>query len=80
MIHRVEEKDDPEMIIQSWTFDIFFERGDQIETEISLTDDGIVVVQTSGDPDIFTALHEHAAEVTDMANRGMQTVHETMMQ
>lgn len=80
MIRRVEEKDDPEIVIQSRTLDIFFERGDQVETEISLTDDGVVVVQTSDDPDLVAALHKHAAEVTDMADRGMQAVHEKMMQ
>ncbi|MEJ6479237.1 MAG: hypothetical protein QNL92_11225 [Octadecabacter sp.] len=80
MIRRVEDLDDPEIIIQSRTLDIFFERGDGIETEIELTDDGIVVIQTSQDPDLVVALQKHAAEVTDMAERGMEAVHEMMMQ
>jgi hypothetical protein len=80
MIQRVEDMDDPEIIIQSRTLDIFFERGDKIQTEIELTDEGIVVRQTSQDPELVAALHEHAAEVTDMADRGMQAVHEKMMQ
>lgn len=79
MIGRVEAKDDPEIFIQSPTLDIFFARAEGIETEIEMTDDGIVVVQTSDDPDLVAALHTHAAEVTDMAERGMQAVHERMM-
>ena len=80
MIGRVEDNDDPEIIIQSQTLDIFFERGDEIETEIELTDEGIVVIQTSQDPELIAALQEHAAEVTDLADRGMAAVHERMMQ
>ena len=80
MIDRVEQGRDPGVFIQSPTLDIFFERGDQITTEIEVTDAGIVVVQTSEDPELVAALHVHAAEVTDMADRGMDAVHERMMQ
>ena len=80
MIGRVEDKDDPEIIIQSRTLDIFFKRGDKIKSEIELTDDGIVVTQTSQDTELVAALQKHAAEVTDMADRGMVAVHERMMQ
>ena len=80
MIGRVETRDDPKIGIQSPTLDIFFARGDEIKTEIDMTDDGIVVTQTSTDPDLVAALQKHAAEVSDMADRGMQAVHEMMMQ
>lgn len=80
MIGRVEAGDDPQIFIQSPTLDIFFVRGDGIETEIDITDAGIVVVQTSDDPDLVEALHLHAAEVSDMADRGMAAVHDMMMQ
>lgn len=79
MIGRVERRDDPRIVIQSPTLDIFFARGDGIQSEIAVTDDGIVVVQTSDDPEIVAALHAHAAEVSAMADRGMQAVHEMMM-
>lgn len=79
MIGRVEAKDDPRIIIQSPTLDIFFDRAEGIETEIDVTDEGIVVVQTSDDPELVTALQTHAAEVSDMAERGMMAVHERMM-
>ena len=80
MIGRVEDKDDPKILIQSRTLDVFFQRGDKIESEIELTDEGIVVTQTSQDTELVAALQEHAAEVTDMADRGMEAVHEKMMQ
>jgi hypothetical protein len=79
MVDRVERGDDPEILIQSPTLDIFFARGDSIQTEIDFTDEGIVVVQTSNDPEVVAALHLHADEVTDMADRGMEAVHEAMM-
>lgn len=80
MIQRVEDGRDPKVFIQSPTLDIFFQKGDAIETEIDVTDAGIVVTQTAEDPEMIAALQTHAAEVTDMANRGMQAVHERMMQ
>ncbi len=80
MIARVENKDDPEILIQSGTLDIFFARGDEIDTDIAVTEDGIVVTQTALDPILVAALHEHAAEVTAMSDRGMAAVHEMMMQ
>ena len=79
MIGRVDAGDDPQIFIQSPTLDIFFERGDRIDTTIDVTDEGIVVVQTSDDPELVEALHVHAAEVTALADRGMQAVHEMMM-
>lgn len=78
MIGRVESGDDPKIMIQSPTLDILFARGEGIKSMIEVTVDGIVVVQTSDDPEIVTALHTHAAEVSAMADRGMQAVHEMM--
>ncbi len=80
MIGRVERLDDPQIMIQSPTLDIFFERGEGITSEIDVTDDGIVVVQTSDDPELVTAMQVHAAEVSDMADRGMAAVHDMMTQ
>ena len=56
MIRRVEDKDDPEIIIQSRTMDIYFQRGNKIETEIEMTDDCIVVTQTTQDTENVAAL------------------------
>jgi hypothetical protein len=79
MIDRVGRKDDPKIFIQSPTLDIFFLRGDAIMSQIDVTADGLVVTQTSDDPELVAALHTHVAEVTDMVNRGMGAVHERMM-
>ncbi len=79
MIARVEAGDDPKVFIQSPTLDIFFARPEAIDTQIEVTDAGITVTQTSDDPQMVAALHTHAAEVSDMAARGMQAVHERMM-
>ena len=80
MIGRVDEGRDPQIIIQSPTLDIFFERHEAVTTEIEITDEGIIVLQTSDDPELVMAMHAHAAEVSAMAERGMQAVHEMMMQ
>lgn len=79
MIGRVEEGRDPQVLIQSPTLDIFFARHDRIETEIEVTDTGVIVTQTSTDPELVAALQTHAAEVSDMVARGMVAVHERMM-
>lgn len=79
MIGRVEAKDDPKIFIQSPTLDIFFDRAEKIDSTIDVTDEGIVVTQTSDDPELVEAMHVHAAEVSAMAERGMQAVHEMMM-
>lgn len=79
MIQRVEEGRDPKVFIQSPTLDLLFERRDQIKTDIEMTDDGIVVTQTSDDPEVVEALQTHASEVSDMVDRGMQAVHEAML-
>lgn len=78
MIGRVEMKDDPQIMIQSPTLEIFFERADALVTEIDVTEEGIIVLQTSEDPELVAAMHLHAAEVSAMADRGMQAVHEMM--
>lgn len=79
MIARVENLDDPKILIQSPTLDIFFQRGAGIASQIEVTEEGIVVTQTATDPALVAALQTHAAEVSDMAARGMQAVHERMM-
>ena len=79
MLTRVEEGRDPKVFIQSPTLDILFERRETINTVIEPIDGGVVVTQTSTDPEVVAALHTHAAEVSDMADRGMQAVHERMM-
>lgn len=78
MTTRVGEGRDPQVFIQSPTLDILFERRDTITTEVEVTDSGIWVTQTSTDPEVVAALQTHADEVSDMAARGMDAVHEMM--
>lgn len=78
MIDRVDMGRDPEVIIQSPTLDILFERRARIVTEMDVTEEGIVVIQTSDDPEVVAALQTHAAEVSAMVERGMEAVHEMM--
>lgn len=80
MIARVEDGDDPKIMIQSPTLDIFFARGENINSDIEITDAGIVVTQTSDDPELVEALQKHAIEVTAMVDQGMHAVHQMMMQ
>ena len=76
---RVKEGRDPDLPIQSPTLKIIFKNRDKITTTYESTPKGIVVVQTSDDAETVAALQKHAAEVTDLANRGMVAAHETMM-
>lgn len=79
MIQRVEDGRDPKVMIQSPTLNILFERRERIRTDIEMTDEGLVVIQTSDDPEVVEALQTHAGEVSDMVDRGMEAVHDAMM-
>ena len=78
MVTRLQEGKNPEIIIQSPTLDALFEVYGEIDTELELTDTGVKVIQTSDNPDVVELLQTHAAEVSDMAKRGMQAIHERM--
>lgn len=79
MIDRVHAKDDPKIRIQSPTLETFFLHGDEILSDVSVEDEGLVVTQTSDNPKVVAAMQTHAAEVTAMVDRGMAAVHEMMM-
>ena len=78
MVTRLQDGQNPEVIIQSPTLDALFEFHVAIDTEIELTDMGVKVIQTSANPQAVELLQTHAAEVSDMSERGMQAVHERM--
>ena len=79
MVTRLQEEKNPQVIIQSPTLHEIFEYYDEIETEIELTEKGISLIQTSENPEVVALLQQHAAEISDMVDRGMQAVHERMM-
>ena len=78
MVTRLQDGQNPEVIIQSPTLDALFEFHVAIDTEIELTDMGVKVIQTSANPQVVELLQTHAVEVSDMSERGMQAVHERM--
>ena len=78
MVTRLQEGRNPEVIIQSPTLDALFDVYDEIDTEIEMTESGVKVIQTSSNPEVVRLLQTHAAEVSDMADRGMEAVHERM--
>jgi hypothetical protein len=80
MIARVDEGRDPKVFIQSPTLDLIFQNRALITTQIETTEAGIIVTQTSQDAATVAALQKHAGEVSDLAARGMQSVHEAMQQ
>ena len=79
MVIRLQEGRNPEVIIQSPTLDALFDLYEDIPTVIEFTDMGVRVLQTSSNPDVIKLLQRHAGEVSDMASRVMQAVHERMV-
>jgi hypothetical protein len=76
---RVEEGRDPGLPIESSALHSLFRDKDKIKSTYEVTEKGIVVIQTSTDASVVKALQDHAAEVTDLAQRGMVAAHEAMM-
>ncbi|HVR55982.1 MAG TPA: hypothetical protein VMT72_04070 [Pseudolabrys sp.] len=79
MGQRVEEGRDPGLPIETPALHAIFRHKDKIKTTYEATKKGIIVVQTSTDATAVKALQDHAAEVTDLAQRGMVAAHEAMM-
>ncbi|MDA8711489.1 hypothetical protein N9M54_04220 [Alphaproteobacteria bacterium] len=79
MVTRLQEKKNPQVIIQSPTLHEIFKYYDEIENELELTEKGISLIQTSTNPEVVALLQQHASEISDMVDRGMEAVHERMM-
>ncbi len=79
MGQRVEEGRDPGLPIESPALHSIFRDKDKIKSTYEVTEKGIIVVQTSTDASAVKALQDHAAEVSDLAQRGMVAAHEAMM-
>jgi hypothetical protein len=52
---------------------------DKITTKVETTDKGAVVVQTSSDAAAVAVLQEHAGEVSNLVQGGMEALHSAMM-
>jgi hypothetical protein len=79
MMKRVGAGDDPGLPIESDALHSIFRDKDKIRTSVDTTANGVVVVQTSDDPKVVAELQEHAAQVTDFAQKGMAAIHTAMM-
>lgn len=79
MVRRLDAGDDPGLPIESPTLRSLFPAGARIVTRYEPTASGVAVLQTSDDPAVAKALQTHAAEVSDLVDRGMAAAHETMM-
>jgi hypothetical protein len=76
---RVEVGDDPGLPIESPALRAIFRNKDKIKSTVETTDKGIIVVQTSADPDTVAVLQQHASEVSDLVKGGMAALHTAMM-
>ncbi|HET9275235.1 MAG TPA: hypothetical protein VFN96_04125 [Gemmatimonadales bacterium] len=79
MDERVKAGSDPGMPMESPALKALFAVRDRIHTAIEVSSKGIVMKQTSTDPATVALLQEHAAEVSDLAARGHEAMHEAMM-
>ena len=76
---RVDAGDDPGLPIESPALHAIFHDKDKIRTTYETTEKGVVVVQTSDDPETVAALQTHAREVTELAEGGMAALHTAML-
>jgi hypothetical protein len=76
---RIDQGRDPGLPIESPALRSLFRDKDKIKSAYEVTAKGVIVVQTSTDARVVKALQDHAAEVTDLARRGMIAAHEAMM-
>jgi hypothetical protein len=78
MGRRVEAGDDPGLPIESAALHAIFRDKDKISTRYETTANGIVVVQTSDDRKVVAELQEHASQVTEFVDKGMEALHTAM--
>jgi hypothetical protein len=79
MEQRVRAGNDPGLPMESPALHTIFRNADKVQTSIQTTAKGVVVVQTSTDPETVAALQKHASEVSDLVNDGMAAMHAAMM-
>lgn len=77
---RVESGKDPGWPMESEALRAIYKNSATVRTVVDSTAKGIVIVQTSNDSAMVTALQQHAAEVSNLVKGGMAAMHEAMMQ
>ncbi len=70
---------DPNLPMSSPALHGVLRNGAKITRQTELTAKGVLVTETSTDSATVALLQAHAAEVTDLVNRGMAAMHEKMM-
>ncbi len=70
---------DPNLPMESPALRILFRKFETIRTSSDVTATGVVVTQTSSDPETVAALQQHASEVTTFVDQGMAAMHDAMM-
>jgi len=76
----VEKSQDLDVPPASPTLRQLLKRGASITRTVEHTALGVIVTETSTDRVTVSLLQAHAAEVTELVNRGMAAMHEKMMQ
>jgi hypothetical protein len=79
MNQRVSAGNDPGLPMESPALHSIFRNADKVQTSIQTTAKGVVVVQTSTDPQTVAALQKHASEVSDLVKGGMAAMRAAMM-
>jgi hypothetical protein len=80
MDQHVSAGNDPGLPMESPALHSIFQNADKVRTSLQMTAKGVVVVQTSTDPETVAALQKHASEVSDLVKGGMAAMHAAMMQ
>lgn len=75
----VTKASDPNLPMSSPALHGILQNGARITRRTEFTPNGVILEETSNDPAIVRQLQTHAAEVTDLVNRGMAAMHEAMM-
>jgi hypothetical protein len=70
---------DPNLPMESPALRTLFRKFATIRTSSKVTATGVVVTQTSSDPETVAALQQHASEVTTFVDQGMAAMHDAMM-
>ena len=79
MDQRVRAGSGPGLPNESPALRTIFRNKDKIQTTSDTTAKGVLVVQTSSDPATVGALQQHAADVSDLVQRGMAAMHDGML-
>jgi hypothetical protein len=79
MMRRVKAGANADLPMQTSKLHAIFRNKDKISTAVETTEKGIIVVQTSNDPQTVAALQAHASDVTGLVQGGMAALHASMM-